>query len=109
LTVAGSGVASGGGVAVGQEIFDGTGTVTGIKDQISSGVITSAQAFNGNYTVDADGLGRGTIALDGVLQSFYLASPRRGSLLIQVVTTKESSRHKAEHRLMMPRYRGTLS
>jgi hypothetical protein len=81
LTVAGSGVASGGGVAVGQEIFDGTGTVTGIKDQISSGVITSAQAFNGNYTVDADGLGRGTIALDGVLQSFYLASPRRGFII----------------------------
>jgi len=78
LTAAGKGTATGGSVAVGQETFDGSGNVTGIKDQNQSGVITSDQTFNGTYAVDTDGLGRGTIALGGVQQSFYLASPGRG-------------------------------
>jgi hypothetical protein len=66
---------------VGQEIFDGMGNLTGIQDENSSGVITSAHAFSGTYTVDPDGLGRGAIALGGVQQSFYLASPGRGFII----------------------------
>ena len=81
LTAAGKGTATGGSVAVGQETFDGSGNVTGIKDQNQSGVITSDQTFNGTYAVDTDGLGRGTIALGGVQQSFYLASAGRGFII----------------------------
>jgi hypothetical protein len=66
---------------VGQETFDGVGNVTGVRDENSDGVVTSAQPFSGTYTVDADGLGRGEIALGGVQQSFYLASPRRGFIV----------------------------
>jgi hypothetical protein len=80
LTAAGSN-ATGGSTAVGQEIFDGIGNVTGIKDENSNGVVTSGQAFDGNYTVDADGLGRGAIVLGGVQQSFYLASPGRAFVI----------------------------
>lgn len=80
LTAAGSN-ATGGSVAVGQETFDGSGNVTGIKDQNQSGVITSDQTFNGTYAVDTDGLGRGTIALGGVQQSFYLVSAGRGFMI----------------------------
>ena len=80
LTAAGRN-ATGGSVAVGQEIFDGMGNLTGIQDENSSGVITSAQAFSGTYTVDPDGLGRGAIALGGAQQSFYLASPGRGFVI----------------------------
>lgn len=68
-------------MAVGQEIFDGAGNVTGIEDQDSSGLVIPAQAFNGTYAVDADGLGRGAIALGGIQQSFYLASPGRGFVI----------------------------
>jgi hypothetical protein len=80
LTAAGSN-AAGGSVTVGQESFDGTGNVTGVKDENSNGVVTSAQPFSGTYAVDADGLGRGAIALGGVQQFFYLASPGRGFIL----------------------------
>jgi hypothetical protein len=80
LTAAGSN-ATGGSTAVGQESFDGTGNVTGVKDENSNGVVTSGQAFDGNYTVDADGLGRGAIVLGGVQQSFYLASPGRAFVI----------------------------
>jgi hypothetical protein len=73
--------ATGGSVAVGQEIFDGMGNLTGIQDENSSGVTTSAHAFSGTYTVDPDGLGRGAIALGGVQQSFYLASAGRGFVI----------------------------
>ena len=80
LTAAGSN-ATGGSVAVGQEIFDGMGNFRGIQDENSSGVIASAQTFSGTYTVDPDGLGRGAIALGGAQQSFYLASPGRGFII----------------------------
>jgi hypothetical protein len=80
LTAAGIN-ATGGRVAVGQEIFDGMGNLTGIQDKNSSGVITSAQRFSGTYAVDADGLGRGEIAQGGVQESFYLASPGRGFII----------------------------
>jgi hypothetical protein len=80
LTAAGSN-ATGGSVAVGQEIFDGMGNLTGIQDENSSGVIASAQTFSGTYTVDPGGLGRGAIALRGAQESFYLASPGRGFII----------------------------
>jgi hypothetical protein len=80
LTAAGSN-ATGGSVAVGQEIFDGMGNLTGIQDENSSGVIASTQTFSGTYTVDPDGLGRGAIALGGAQQSLYLASPGRGFII----------------------------
>jgi hypothetical protein len=80
LTAAGSN-ATGGSVAVGQEILDGMGNLTGIQDKNSSGVITSAQTFSGTYTVDPDGLGRGESAQGGVQESFYLASPGRGFII----------------------------
>jgi hypothetical protein len=101
--------ATGGSVAVGQEIFDGMGNLTGIQDENSSGVITSAHAFSGTYTVDPDGLGRGAIALGGVQQSFYLASAGRGFVIDTSSYKAGSSRHKGERPLMMPRFRGTLS
>ena len=81
LTAAGKGTATGGSVAVGQETFDGSGHVTGIKDENQGGVITSDQASSGTYAVDADGLGRGTMALGGVLETFYLASAGRGFVM----------------------------
>jgi hypothetical protein len=80
LTAPGSN-ATGGSVAVGQEIFDGRGNLTGIQDKNSSGVITSAQTFSGTYTVDPDGLGRGESAQGGIQESFYLASPGRGFII----------------------------
>jgi hypothetical protein len=73
--------ATGGSVAVGQEIFDGMGNLTGIQDENNGAVIASAQTFSGTYTVDPDGLGRGAIALGGVQQSFYLASPGGGFII----------------------------
>jgi hypothetical protein len=83
LTAAGTGTATGGSVAVGQEIFDGRSNVTGIKDENSSGVIASAQLLNGTYVVDTDGLGRGEISFAGKQQpsSFYLISSGKGFMM----------------------------
>jgi hypothetical protein len=83
LTAAGRGTATGGSVAVGQEIFDGGGDVTGIKDENSSGVVASAQVLNATYLVDTDGLGRGEISFAGKQQpsSFYLISSGKGFVI----------------------------
>jgi hypothetical protein len=82
MTAAGSGTGIGGSVAVGQEIFDGSGNVTGTKDENRAGVVSS-DAFNATYSIDTDGLGRGvlTIAGDQHPKSFYLVSPGKGFIL----------------------------
>jgi len=68
-------------VAVGREIFDGSGTLSSTTDTNNNGLIDSNMAFTGTYAVDADGLGCGVVILADDLQSkpFYLVSPCRRS------------------------------
>jgi hypothetical protein len=65
----------GGIVAVGEEIFDGSGNVNEIRDQSDRGSI-SLSTMNGSYSVDANGLGRGSMKLSDRTQprTFYLVS-----------------------------------
>jgi hypothetical protein len=69
-------------VAVGEDSFDGNGNVSESRDQNQGGVIT-ASTLNGTYTVDANGLGRGTMSLPGRAQPrpFYLVSPGKAFVI----------------------------
>ena len=82
-TASGDGVTVAGSVSVGEETFDGSGNITGTRDENNSGIVTSAQPFSGAYSVDIDGLGRGDISLAGHVQtdSFYLVSPGNGFVM----------------------------
>ncbi len=75
--------ASGTVVAVGQEMFDGKGNLSGTRDENDAGVITSNVPFSGTYTEDSNGLGRGvmTISGDPSPRSFYLVSPGKGFII----------------------------
>jgi len=80
-SVSGSPIA--GSISVGEETFDGSGNITGMRDENNAGMVTSAQPFSGTYSVDTDGLGRGDIFLAGHPQpdSFYLVSPGNGFVI----------------------------
>jgi hypothetical protein len=75
----------GGSVAVGREVFDGNGNVTGTRDENKGGVVASDESFSGTYITDTNGLGRGvlTIAGDPHPKSFYLVSPGEGFIADQ--------------------------
>lgn len=70
-------------VAVGQETFDGSGSLSGAFDENKAGVITSSTASTGTYTVDGNGLGRGVITITGDPNPmpFYLVSPGKGFII----------------------------
>jgi Domain of unknown function (DUF5666) len=69
--------------AVAQETFDGNGKFSGSLDENNQGVITSNAPVTGSYTVDADGLGHGTLSVTGDQRSyaFYLVSPGRAFII----------------------------
>jgi hypothetical protein len=52
-------------VLLGQATANGAGSLSGVTDQNDAGVIVLNQTFSGTYTVDADGLGRGTLTITG--------------------------------------------
>lgn len=83
LTGAGVSTANGGSVAVGLESFDGAGGLVGTRSENNAGVITIGTEFDGNYTVDANGLGRGLITVSGDPEPkpFYLVSPGKGFII----------------------------
>ncbi len=82
LTSAGSGVANGGTVAVGLDSFGGDGTFSETREMNNAGVITTASTVTGTYTVDTDGLGRGSIGLPGSsLRALYLAGPGKAFVI----------------------------
>jgi hypothetical protein len=69
-------------LSIGLETFNGNGGFTGTSDENSSGVITPNLAISGSYTVDANGLGRGTITLQGGQpRPIYLVAPGRGFII----------------------------
>jgi hypothetical protein len=73
---------TGGYNAVAQETFDGNGKFSGSLDENNPGAITNAPV-TGSYTVDADGLGHGTLSVTGDQRSyvFYLVSPERAFII----------------------------
>jgi hypothetical protein len=69
-------------LSIGLEKFNGNGAFTGTSDENNGGVITANLAIAGNYVVDANGLGRGTISLQGGQpRPFYLVAPDEGFIL----------------------------
>ena len=76
------GVLTHGAVAVGQDSFDGNGSVSETREQNDTGAIATS-TINGTYTVDSNGLGRGLINLPGSAQPrpFYLVSPGKAFVM----------------------------
>jgi hypothetical protein len=74
---------AGGAVEIGLASFDGSGGVSGAMQRNDAGVVTADSAFDGSYTLDADGLGRGEIILNGDPQPkpFYLVSTGTGFII----------------------------
>jgi Bacterial Ig-like domain (group 2) len=69
-------------LSIGLEKFNGNGAFTGTNDENNGGVITANLATAGNYVVDANGLGRGTITLQGGQpRPFYLVAPGEGFII----------------------------
>jgi len=66
-------------VLVGQATANGAGSLNGVTDQNDAGVIVLNQAFSGTYTVDADGLGRGTLTIAGdpKVKTIYFEKPNK--------------------------------
>src|SRR5260370_16971374 len=66
-------------VLVGQATANGAGSLNGVTDQNDAGVIVLNQAFSGTYTVDADGLGRGTLTITGdpKVKTNYFEKPNK--------------------------------
>jgi len=66
-------------VLVGQATANGAGSLNGVTDQNDAGVIVLNQAFSGTYTVDADGLGRGTLTIAGDpnVKTIYFEQPNK--------------------------------
>jgi hypothetical protein len=70
-------------VTVGNVQFDGGGNVSGTNDENYFGLSFANEPITGTYTVDSNGLGRGTINDNKGpgLGSFYLVSPGRGFII----------------------------
>lgn len=69
-------------LSIGLEKFNGNGAFAGTSDENNGGEITSNLATAGNYAVDANGLGRGTITLQGGQpRPFYLVAPGEGFII----------------------------
>jgi hypothetical protein len=69
-------------LSIGLETFNGNGAFTGTSDENNGGVITANLAIAGNYAVDVNGLGRGTITLQGGQpKPFYLVAPGEGFVI----------------------------
>jgi len=66
-------------VLVGQATANGAGSLNGVTDQNDAGVIVLNRTFSGTYTVDADGLGRGTLTITGdpKVQTIYFEKPNK--------------------------------
>jgi hypothetical protein len=66
-------------VLVGQATANGAGSLNGVTDQNDAGVIVLNQTLSGTYTVDADGLGRGTLTITGDpnVKTIYFEKPNR--------------------------------
>src|SRR6266404_1164024 len=66
-------------VLVGQATANGAGSLNGVTDQNDAGVIVLNRTFSGTYTVDADGLGRGTLTItgDSKVQTIYFEKPNK--------------------------------
>ena len=69
-------------LSIGLETFNGSGAFTGTSDENNGGVITANLAIAGNYVVDANGFGRGTISHQGGQpRPFYLVAPGEGFII----------------------------
>jgi uncharacterized protein YjdB len=69
-------------LSIGLETFNGNGAFTGTSDENNGGVITANSAITGNYVVDVNGLGRGTITPQGGQpRPFYLVAPGEGFII----------------------------
>jgi Bacterial Ig-like domain (group 2) len=66
-------------VLVGQATANGAGSLDGVTDQNDAGVIVLNRTFSGTYTVDADGLGRGTLTITGdpKVKTIYFEQPNK--------------------------------
>src|SRR6266436_4852414 len=66
-------------VLLGQATANGAGSLSGVTDQNDAGVIVLNQTFSGTYTVDADGLGRGTLTITGdpKVKTIYFEEPNK--------------------------------
>src|SRR6266446_3655957 len=66
-------------VLVGQATANGAGSLSGVTDQNDAGVIVLNQTFSGTYTVDADGMGRGTLTITGdpKVKTIYFEQPNK--------------------------------
>src|SRR5258707_9929144 len=66
-------------VLVGQATANGAGSLSGVTDQNDAGVIVLNQTFSGTYSVDADGLGRGTLTITGdpKVKTIYFEKPNK--------------------------------
>jgi hypothetical protein len=66
-------------VLVGQATANGAGSLDGVTDQNDAGVIVLNQTLSGTYTVDADGLGRGTLTITGdpKVKTIYFEKPNK--------------------------------
>ena len=66
-------------VLVGQATANGAGSLDGVTDQNDAGVIVLNQTFSGTYSVDADGLGRGTLTITGdpKVKTIYFEKPNK--------------------------------
>jgi hypothetical protein len=70
-------------LAVAQQTFDGHNTFSGTLDENNNGAVTVNAPVTGGYTVDADGLGHGTLTVAGDPQkyAFYLVSPDKAFII----------------------------
>src|SRR6266478_4975145 len=66
-------------VLVGHATANGAGSLSGVTDQNDAGVIVLNQTFSGTYSVDADGLGRGTLTITGdpKVKTIYFEKPNK--------------------------------
>ncbi len=65
---------------VGQETFDGNGGLSAVIDENNSAT-ASHSSLTGTYSVDSDGLGRGSVIMGGKVSPLYLVSPGKGFIL----------------------------
>ncbi|HTS12335.1 MAG TPA: hypothetical protein VMH00_09480 [Candidatus Limnocylindrales bacterium] len=67
--------------------FDGTSAVGGTSDTVDQNNVATSVPFSGSYTVDGDGLGRGTLSLSGpqfpgdLSTSFYFVASGKAFVL----------------------------
>jgi len=67
--------------------FNGLGTMSGSSDTVDGNNVVTSVPFSGSYTVDGDGLGRGTLSLTGpqfptgFLTAFHIVTPGKAFVL----------------------------